>query len=375
MVFYFSGVFSLQLFLVEDLVFFAIFCLFTIGVLLLIERKRKSIRPIYPVICLQIQGFVWCGLRLQAENKFYNEFQSSSIDSRVIYIWIVQLFSIVFALLVHIIWKCLQKIIPDHQLYKNSSSKILLLCFVVDFELIESILIICISKIIKCLINSITRIMKCLYASIPKIIKFLIVSIAGCIPMIATCLKNVLECLDNNTEIDISKISTAVNTVIIRVVVGSIVSLLFSACTALITYCFVLLVEVVSKAFSTVLGFRIFVYAIFGLFLLILFICFANVVLTSSLMPSLLNLLVRSLYLMFSSLNLLMQSLYKPSKTLFLFLVVFVPYYVITSVVLYLLVFFLPFAIMKTFHIFIGFLFFSLTIIGLFFLCKKSKNT
>ena len=179
----------------EDLVFFATFCLFTIGILLLIERKRNSIRPIYPVICLQIQGFIWCGLRLQTDNKFNDEFQSSSIDRRVVYIWIVQLFSIVFALLVHLIWKCRQIITPIHQLYKNSSSKILLLCFVVDFELIESLLIICLTRVMKYLIDSIAKIVKYIYVLIPEIKICLIVAVTEIINNLIYLITGIMKSL------------------------------------------------------------------------------------------------------------------------------------------------------------------------------------
>ena len=178
--------------------------------------------------------------------------------------------------------------------------------------------------------------------------------------------KNSFRMCKNITETDISNTSTIKG--IMQFVGGLILSSLLSACTAQIAYSFMQLVG------STALGFCAFVYAIFGLLWFILFICFAYVVLTSSLMPLLLNLLVTSLYLMFLFLNLLMQTLHKRSKT-FLFLIAFVPYYAIISAALYLLVFFLPFPTAKPFYIFRGFLFLSLTIIGLFFLSRKSKKS
>ena len=353
--------------MVKDFVFFTIFCLFTIVILLVIEHKHKPYRPIYPVICLQLQGYIWCGLRLQLDEHFRDEFQASNID-RILYIWIMQLFSVILTLLVHIIlcMKCLRKMIPIYQLYKNSSSKILLLCFVVDFELIKSVVMICI-----------TRIIKCLFVSITWIIKFLVNAIKMCISRIAT--KDVIKMrISNIIKVMIfffRNILGLVVVLIFRLLAVSISNSLIGACTSLILYPFILLFNFLTYLYSEQLGFRVFGYVIFGLFLFIIFICFAYVALKSSLIPSLLNLLVTSLYLVFSSLNLLLKSLYRPSKTLFLFLIVFVPYYVIISSVLYLLVFVLPFATLKTFHILIGFFFFSFTIIGLFFLCKKSNNT
>ena len=271
----------------------------------------------------------------------------------------MQLFSVILTLFVHIVLclKCLRKFIPIHQLYENSSSKILLLCFVVDFELIKSVGIICI-----------TRIIKCLFVSITWITKFLVNIIKMCISRIATFLKDVIKMrISNIIKVIIMFFRNTLGlfvVLIFRLLAVSISNSLIGACTSLILYPFILL-----------FNFRVFGYVILGLFLFMIFICFAYVALKSSLIPSLLNVLVTLLYLVFSSLNLLLKSLYGPSKTLFLFLIVFGPYYVIISSALYLLVFVLPFATLKTFHILIGFFFFSFTIIGLFFLCKKSNNT
>ena len=69
----------------------------------------------------------------------------------------MQLFSVVFALLLHIFFKkCLRKINPiQNRLYKSSSSKIMLLCFVVDLVLIESMQHKYITAITKCLKNEV----------------------------------------------------------------------------------------------------------------------------------------------------------------------------------------------------------------------------
>ena len=282
----------------------------------------------------------------------------------------MQLCSVVLTLLVHIILclKCLRKFIPIHQLYINSSSKILLLCIVVDFELIESVVIICIITI-----------KKGLFVSITWIIKFLVDAIKMCISRIATCLKDVIKMRISNiinvVNIFFRNVLCLIVLLILQLLDVSISNSLIGACTSLIFFPFILLFNFLKCLYSKQLGFRVFVYALFGLFLLVIFICFAYLVLKSSLLPFLLKLLVRSLYFIFSSLNSLMKALYRPSKTLFLFLIVFVPYYVIISSALYFLVFLLPFAILKTFHTLIEFFFFSFTIIGLFFHCKKSNNT
>ena len=73
--------------------FFGIGCLLTIATLLYIEIKQKLIRPVYPVICLQIQGFIWLALRLENDQKFYEDFEELSSD-KIVYIWFMQLFSI-----------------------------------------------------------------------------------------------------------------------------------------------------------------------------------------------------------------------------------------------------------------------------------------
>ena len=89
---------------------------------------------LYIVICFQLQGFTWCALRLRIEEKIDGEGQPFSIESSILYTLITQLFGIVFSLLVHIFFKkCLRILIPIYRLYENSSSKILLLCFIIDF--------------------------------------------------------------------------------------------------------------------------------------------------------------------------------------------------------------------------------------------------
>ena len=100
---------------------------------------HKPSRPIYPVICLQLQAFIWCGLRLQIKKKIY-KFQLSCID-KIVYIWVMPLLTIVFSLLVHLfLKKYMQKILPAiYKLYKNSFSKIMLFFIVVHFECNESV--------------------------------------------------------------------------------------------------------------------------------------------------------------------------------------------------------------------------------------------
>ena len=61
----------------------------------------------------------------------------------------MQLFSLIATLFVHLVLKkILQNINPIFKRYENSSSKIIVLCFVVDFGLIESIFHKRITKII-----------------------------------------------------------------------------------------------------------------------------------------------------------------------------------------------------------------------------------
>ena len=80
------GIFGLHALSKEDLVFFAIYCLFIFKILLVIEHKYKPYRPVYPVFCQQLKGFLKCGLRLQMDKRFYYEFQALSIHSRIVYI-------------------------------------------------------------------------------------------------------------------------------------------------------------------------------------------------------------------------------------------------------------------------------------------------
>ena len=87
---------------------------------------------------------VW--IKIANGKKIYDEFHSSSTDSRVLFIWFTQLLIIVFTLLVNFFKKKYPlKINLIQQLYKSSSPKILLLCFVAEFELIVR----CITETIK----------------------------------------------------------------------------------------------------------------------------------------------------------------------------------------------------------------------------------
>ena len=150
-----------------DIIFYAIGCLLTIVVLVCFdEDKHKSIRPVYPIICLQNQGFIWLALRLDNDQKFKEEFKESTAAVKIFYIWMMQLFSIFFALLVHLFLTWLQIVNSIHHLDKNSTS-IMMFNYITDSELLKKLLIDHITKMIKYL-NSFVR--RCT----TKITKFLI---------------------------------------------------------------------------------------------------------------------------------------------------------------------------------------------------------
>ena len=308
-----------------------------------IEFKRKSIRPIYPVICFQLQGLTWCALRLpiQTEEKIDGEGQPSSIVSTKLYILFLQLCSIVFSLLVHIFFKkCLLKITPIHRLYKNSSSKILLLCFIIDFASIESV--VC--------------------GSITKTIKYLKIVIEEYTPTIAW--------LNDTSRMNILNVIK----IICRFLLKSLILLCYLGFWLLV-FLFLLVVYFAAILiglfyFVIVLSYFVYLplYAIFGLvpacvftvalIILIAFTMVAEPVQTSS----------RLLF------DVLEKFLFVISKT-FLFLFFFMPYYSVISGALYLLACVLPFGTLETIHFLIVFLLFSSTTIGFFFLCRKSKKT
>ena len=146
-IFFFSGILTLQIFSKTDLMLFGIGCLLTIAALLYIELKQKSIRPVYPVICLQIQGFIWVALRLENDQKFYEDFKELSSD-KILYIWFMQLFSINCAWFMHLFLKWLQKVISIYYLDENSTS-IVMFRYVTDRELIEKLVISCLNSFMK----------------------------------------------------------------------------------------------------------------------------------------------------------------------------------------------------------------------------------
>ena len=299
---------------------------------MVIEHKHEPYRPIYPVICFQLQGVIWCGLKLQMDKKFCNEFQASSIDSKILYIWIIQLFCLVLTALVHrVLKKILQKINPIYQHYENSSSKIMLLCFVVDFGLIELILHRCITNIMKHSISAMD----------------------SCTPNIPW--------LNNTSERSLSNIFGRIGNFVLKILV------LF--CILIIYYLPILFLLVLYISAFVLIEYAFIlegslVQFIIGLFVFVFYVGLIFVIYT-----------VNENFLSYSTLKFLVKSLLGLVKTLFLFLIVFVPYCAIISAALYILVFVLQFAIVKTFHVLIGFLFFSFSSVGLFFLCKKSNNT
>ena len=106
------------------------------------EPEQKPVRPVYPIICLQNQGWIWLALRLENDQKFYVASEESSSD-KILHTWIMQLFSIIFALLTHTFLKWLQKVIPIDHLDENSTFKFIFRC-ITDRELIEKLLKECI---------------------------------------------------------------------------------------------------------------------------------------------------------------------------------------------------------------------------------------
>ena len=148
---------SLQIFSTMEMIFFAFGCLLTIAALLYINHRQKSIRPVYPIICLQNQSFIWLALRLENDQEFHEDFEKS-ISDKILHIWFLQLFIIICALLIHILMNFLQKVMKKiHCLDGNSTLKIMLR-YITDHELIEKQQIKCIKKIISILQqNTMTR--------------------------------------------------------------------------------------------------------------------------------------------------------------------------------------------------------------------------
>ena len=281
----------------------------------------------------------------------------------------MQLFSVVFALLLHIFFKkCLQRINPiQNRLYKSSSSKIMLLCFMVDLALIESMLHKYITAITKCLKNEVESYnpnipwlnntsKKSISSSIKTIITFLLKI------LILFCILGFYFCL-----ISISFIAILIFLLYISIAFYIAIRGVIET-SSLIYYFSDDLVQEIMKADSVILAIAIG----FGGIVFI-----GTILAPLALLSMLLPVLVLSPFTSASYPKLKLKpvgkSLYRHSKTLFLFLIVFVPYYIIISTALFLLVFVLPFVTVKTFHSLIGFLFFSFTIIGLFFFCRRSK--
>ena len=328
--------------------------------LLVVEHKRKSVRPIYPVVCLQIQSLIWCGIRLQTSDKFKDEFRTLSIETRIIYIWITQLFSVVFALLLHLfLKKCLQKINQIHLLYENSSSKIMLLCFVVDLRLIELLLHKCGTKIIQCLKDGLEPNILWLNNTSKKSISIIIIKVFLLFCILGCCLFGL-----STLYIGILIFMLVIIYVFYTLFLVCILPVLFAVEIALIV-CVIVSVFTLNEDISDLtlaaenlanLNFAAIDSAYFQYVNIqswlstfkisgILFIIFMFFSLFAIL-------LLRFTQLPFSKLKWksVRKSLYRQSKNLFFFLIVFVPYYVIISAALYLLVFILHFSATKAFH-------------------------
>ena len=136
---------SLQVFSKTDLIFFAIGCLLTIAAFLYIEHRRKSIRFVYPIICLQNQGFIWFALRLESDQSFYEDFEESTSAEKILHIWNMQLFNIICASFVHFLLKWLQKVISNHQFDENSTL-VITFYYITDRDILKKLLIDYITK-------------------------------------------------------------------------------------------------------------------------------------------------------------------------------------------------------------------------------------
>ena len=144
---------SLQIFSKTDLIFFALAgYLLTIAAFLYIEHRQKSICPGYPIVCPQHQGLIWFALRLENDQKFYEDFKESASAGKILHIWIMQLFSIICTLLVHFFLKWLQKVILNRQLDENSTL-VIMFKYITDREILfEDI-----TKMIKIIVLTETR--------------------------------------------------------------------------------------------------------------------------------------------------------------------------------------------------------------------------
>ena len=196
---FFAGILTLQIFSKTDFIFFGIGCSLTIAAFLYIELKKKSIRPVYPVICRQIQGFIWLALRLENDQKFYEDFEESFTD-KILYIWFMLSVSFNCAWLIHLFLKWLLKVIRSHHVDENSTS-IIMFRYITDRELIENLLIRCFNQKIRFLNISMTRyitkikknLTKTRTNKIPKIISYLPETVSTkCFIVLLFCLVTLL---------------------------------------------------------------------------------------------------------------------------------------------------------------------------------------
>ena len=77
----------------------------------------------YPIICLQSQGYIWRALRLENDQTFYKDFEEL-FSGKTLHIWIIQLFIFICALLIHRFLKWLEKMISIHNFGENNSLKL-----------------------------------------------------------------------------------------------------------------------------------------------------------------------------------------------------------------------------------------------------------
>ena len=285
----FSGISSLQIYPESDIHFFAIYCLFITFILLYLELKHKRFRPGYPVICLQNQAFIWCALRLENDQKFYDEFQAASRNKRMLCLWLMQSLAIGCAFFVHFFLRSL----PIKSLF---------------YQAVESIFTVVVSGF-----NVVTDIFK-------KIL-----------------------CMCRFKEIFVF--------VFAIVVVMALTKLFLVLGTLLFSYLCYLLLEALFGIVNLLWLIFKFLFNLIQIFppknpnlMDIFMFMFGKICLT-------LYYFLCFIFLLISIAYICLQNGY--AKTFFFFLIAFIPFYCITSATLYILIFVLPFSVVKNIEFYI----------------------
>ena len=301
---------SLQIFSKMIIISFAIGCLLTIVVLVCIEHMEKPIRPVYSVICVQNQGFIWLALRLENDQKFYEDFEKSTLVGSILYIWIMQLFSIICALLVHFFLKSLQNKISIHHFDKNSTLVTITFYYITDRELLKKLLI----------------------ERIKKMITYLNSSVRRCI----TNIKKILTEIRSKDTLELIYYLLLKTVLLIRYLMVILLAVFFFGLLGFVAYTFY-------TVFNTAPSTDAFRYV----FLLIA-LAYA--------FPLIGTVLVVAWFTME-----FIAKLFKQVKYILSFLVMFIVYYCVISIALYFLESILPFNEVHEIYVLIGFVFFGFT--------------